>query len=84
MVKFLYRALCLKYLVFVTVLIKGLVVLLQELSGKVLCHPICSQDDELEAIVELIRTTGDMFTEDDCEVNICTVIKIFYLKFKLI
>ena len=42
---------------------------MQDLSGKVLCHPICSQDDDLEAVVELIRTSGNMFTEDDCEVH---------------
>ena len=41
----------------------------QDLSGKVLCHPICSQDDDLEAVVELIRTSGNMFTEGDCEVS---------------
>ena len=39
------------------------------LAGKVLCHPICSSDGELEAIIELIRTTGNMFTDDDCEVS---------------
>ena len=42
----------------------------QDLVGKVLCHPICSQDEELEAIIELIRTSGNMFTDDDCEVGL--------------
>ena len=36
--------------------------------GKVLCHPICSSDGELEAIIELIRTSGNMYTEEDCEI----------------
>ena len=41
---------------------------LKDLAGKVLCHPICSSDGELEAIIELIRTSGNMYTEDDCEI----------------
>ena len=40
----------------------------KDLVGKVLCHPICSSDGELEAIIELIRTSGNMYTEDDCEI----------------
>ena len=42
---------------------------LQDLAGKVLCHPICSKDDELEAIIELVRTSGNMFNETDCEAS---------------
>ena len=42
---------------------------MKDMVGKVLCHPICSRDGELEAIVELIRTSGNMFTDDDCEVR---------------
>ena len=42
---------------------------LQDLAGKVLCHPICSKDDELEAIIELVRTSGNMFNEQDCEAS---------------
>ena len=41
---------------------------MKDLAGKVLCHPICSSDGELEAIIELIRTSGNMYTEDDCEI----------------
>ena len=41
---------------------------MKDLVGKVLCHPICSSDGELEAIIELIRTSGNMYTEDDCEI----------------
>ena len=42
---------------------------MKDLEGKVLCHPICSSDGELEAIMELVRTSGNMFTEADCEVS---------------
>ena len=41
---------------------------MKDAVGKVLCHPICSSDGELEAIIELIRTSGNMYTEDDCEI----------------
>ena len=44
-------------------------IILQDLVGKVLCLPVCSEDDELEAVIELIRTSGNMFTDEESEVE---------------
>ena len=38
-------------------------------SGRVLCHPICSDEEELEAVLEFVRMRGAAFTEDDIEVS---------------
>ena len=35
---------------------------------KVLCYPVCSDTEELEAVIELIRKKGNNFTEEDVEV----------------
>ena len=56
---------------------------LQVLS-KVLCHPICSEDEELEAVIEFIKEgKGSAFTEDDIEVrtllNDCYSISYFLI-----
>ena len=44
--------------------------LLSLLKGlaKVICHPICSENGDLEAVLEFIRTKGNGFTDDDTEV----------------
>ena len=33
-----------------------------------LCHPICSETEEVEAVLELVRKKGAEFTDDDIEV----------------
>jgi len=35
--------------------------------GRVLCHPICSDEEELEAVLEFVRVSGPAFDEDDIE-----------------
>ena len=38
--------------------------------SKVLCHPICSEEEELEAVIEFLKEgKGGAFTEDDIEVT---------------
>ena len=37
-------------------------------EGRVLCHPICSEEEELEAVLEFVRIKGQAFTENDLEV----------------
>ena len=40
-------------------------------NARILCHPICSGEGDLEAVVEFVRTHGNAFTEDEIEVQ-CT------------
>ena len=51
-------------------------VFVQDLA-KVVCHPICSDKGDLEAVLELIRTNGMGFTEDDVEVILKSEINSF-------
>ena len=37
-------------------------------NARILCHPICSGEGDLEAVVEFVRTHGNAFTEDEIEV----------------
>ena len=37
--------------------------------SRILCHPICSQGEEVEAVVEFIKKGRGLFTEDDIEVQ---------------
>merc|ERR1740128_288600 len=36
--------------------------------SKVLCYPVCSESEELEAVLELVRSKGNNYTEEDVEV----------------
>jgi len=36
--------------------------------SRILCHPICSQGEEVEAVVEFIKKGRGLFTEDDIEI----------------
>ena len=38
-------------------------------NARILCHPICSGEGDLEAVVEFVRTHGNAFTEDEIEVH---------------
>ena len=38
-------------------------------NARILCHPICSGEGDLEAVVEFVRTHGNAFTEDEIEVQ---------------
>ena len=38
-------------------------------NARILCHPICSGERELEAVVEFVRTQGNAFTEEEIEVG---------------
>ena len=41
-----------------------------QVVSKVLCHPICSEEEELEAVIEFLKEgKGGAFTEDDIEVT---------------
>ena len=43
---------------------------LAQVVSKVLCHPICSEEEELEAVIEFLKEgKGGAFTEDDIEVT---------------
>ena len=43
---------------------------LAQAVSKVLCHPICSEEEELEAVIEFLKEgKGGAFTEDDIEVT---------------
>ena len=37
-------------------------------NARILCHPICSGEGDLEAVAEFVRTHGNAFTEDEIEV----------------
>ena len=38
-------------------------------SAKVLCHPVCSEDEDIEAVLEFVKDgKGNSFTEEDIEV----------------
>ena len=38
-------------------------------TAKVLCHPVCSEDEDIEAILEFVKDgKGNCFTEEDIEV----------------
>ena len=39
-------------------------------NARILCHPICSGEGDLEAVVEFVRTHGNAFSEDEIEVHI--------------
>ena len=39
-------------------------------TAKVLCHPVCSEDEEIEAVLEFVKDgKGNSFTEEDIEVG---------------
>ena len=38
-------------------------------TAKVLCHPVCSEDEDIEAVLEFVKDgKGNSFTEEDIEV----------------
>ena len=39
-------------------------------TAKVLCHPVCSEDEDIEAVLEFVKDgKGNSFTEEDIEVG---------------
>ena len=58
---------------------------LAQVVSKVLCHPICSEEEELEAVIEFLKEgKGGAFTEDDIEVtNVDEDVSGFVLFFRL-
>ena len=39
-------------------------------TAKVLCHPVCSEDEDIEAVLEFVKDgKGNNFTEEDIEVG---------------